>query len=297
MTISDFIQRDLQARLDAGGEPPEKLTLAALAGHYQVSFTPVRAALGRLIARHYLRKAANGRLMVNPRRPAIRSGPPPPEPLPRDLYQTIARDAIRRSLRGEGDFLREEATAAKYGIGRTVIRQLFGRLAGQGLLEHEPRRGWRIRGFDESDMRAYLEVRETLELKALDLARPRLLRSDLQAMLAGNARAGPDARPRLDNQLHRYLVEKSDNFYIQDFFARHGVYYTTLFDHAALEASVVAEMARQHREILRSLISRDWPRARRALSAHIRAQQPIVSRLMRQWAAERNGQARRASKP
>jgi DNA-binding GntR family transcriptional regulator len=175
--------------------------------------------------------------------------------------------------------VREEATALRYGLGRTAIRQALARLAGRGLVVHVPRCGWRVRPFDLADLEEYLEVREVLELKALDLARPHLVTADLRRMLLGNApRAGRKAR--LDNNLHRYLVDKAGNAYISDFFNRHGAYYTTIFDFAAPETRVVVEMARQHRSILRALIDRDWPRARQALSQHIRGQRPIVKELM-----------------
>jgi len=42
----------------------------------------------------------------------------------------------------------------------------------------------------------------------------------------------------------------------------------------------VARMARQHRNILRALIARDWTQARKALSEHIRSQQEVVGSLM-----------------
>ncbi len=175
--------------------------------------------------------------------------------------------------------MREQATARRLALGRTAVRHAFGRLAGKGLLEHVPRCGWRVRTFDAADLEAYLEAREALELKALDLARPRLVNEDLQRMLRGNSPAA-GRRGRLDNRLHAYLVEKARNRYLADFFERHGLYYTTLLDHAAPAAQVVAEMARQHRAILRALLAQDWPRARRRLRHHIRAQRPIIELLL-----------------
>ena len=282
-TIRQYIRGDLAGRLRGGAELPAALTIPALARHYGVSFTPVRAALQDLIAEGVLLKRDNGRLAVNPR-PSRRgaggfngSAPLPPR-RSAELEEALAADVIGRSLRGETDYLREEATARRFGVGRTAIRQALGRLAGRGLVVHVPRCGWRVRPFDVADLTAYLAVREVLELKALDLARPRLVAADLRRMLAGNA---PDGRgPRLDNDLHRYLVERSGNAYLRDFFDRHGRYYTTLFDFAAPEAGIVTAMARQHRAILRALLARDWPRARRALARHIRAQEPIVRALL-----------------
>jgi DNA-binding GntR family transcriptional regulator len=285
-TISDYIRRDLSSRLGTEAGPPADLTLHALARHYGVSLTPVRQALGHLIAEGVLLKQGNGRVRVNPGRAHLRGARPiPPAPAPprraAELEEALAAELIGRSLRGEAAYLREEATARRLGVGRTAVRQVFGRLAGRGLLVHVPRCGWRVRPFDEADLASYLEVREALELKALDLARPNLAAADLRRMLAGNAPGGRGRGPRLDNGLHAYLVAKAGNAYIRDVFDRHGAYFTTLFDFAAPETDIVAEMARQHRAILRALLDADWPRARRALAHHIRAQRPIVRALLR----------------
>jgi DNA-binding GntR family transcriptional regulator len=281
-TITDYIQHDLKARLRSGAGLPEKLTLAAIAQHYRVSLTPVRLAVGQLIAERVLRKQANGRMEVNlellQQLPAVdpRSFPERPAGTT-EIEAVLTGELIHLSLRGRAEPLREEATAERFGIGRTVLRQLLNRLAGKGLVEHLPRRGWRVRPFDEDEMCAYLQVRESLELKALELARPHLKNADLQRMLRGNRRG---TTPRLDNALHRYLVDKAGNRYIQEFFDRHGIYYATLFDYAAPETNVVRAMAHQHCTILQALIDRDWQSARRALAHHIRSQRPIVRRLL-----------------
>jgi DNA-binding GntR family transcriptional regulator len=283
-TISDHIKRDLVGRIGSGLAAPSELTLAALARHYGVSFTPVRKALRDMVSEGLLQKGGNGRVGVGPRK--ARTGRATAAEVPHDpvnraveLEAALATEMIARSLRREADYVREEATALRFGLGRTAIRQSLARLAGRGLVVHVPRCGWRVRPFDEADLDAYLEVREVLELKALELARPHLVKADLRRMLLGNAPGG-GRNPRLDNNLHRYLVDKAGNAYITDFFHRHGAYYTTIFDFAAPETRVVVEMARQHRTILRALIDRDWPRARRALAHHIRDQRPIVKELL-----------------
>ena len=273
--MAAYIAEDLKARLHAGRDLPPKLTLDALSRQYGVSFSPVRAAVRELIRGRSLRKHPNGRLEANP------DPPRPARPrrgieAPAARERRVATDVLRRSLKGEAVYLREEAAAARYGIGRTVVRHVFGRLAGSGLLEHVPRKGWRIRPLRTEELDAYLEVRETLELKALDLARPRLERADLERMLANNEKS-------LDNDLHRYLLEKSQNRYIRDFFDRHGAYFTTLFD--TLSAGAVREMAAEHRRVLQALLRQDWTGAREALACHIRHQRPVVRKMMRRLAA------------
>ena len=128
-------------------------------------------------------------------------------------------------------------------------------------------------------MRAYLDVRVTLELKALDLARPRIAKDEVRRMLAGNTPEGGSGAPRLDNQLHQYFIEKSGNRYLRDFFRQYGGYYTALFDYATLGAEVVADMAAQHREILGHVLAGHWAKARAELAHHIRAQEPVLRRM------------------
>jgi DNA-binding GntR family transcriptional regulator len=295
-TISQYIERDLAGRIGTNQDLPAQLTLHSLSRHYGVSPTPVREAIRRLLADGVLVRQGNGRLDVNRAGRGFGGGvchgdageqKPPRRAL--DLASDLEAEVIRKSLRGEGDYLREEATAERFGVGRTAIRQAFLQLAGRGLIVHVPRCGWRVRTFDEADMAAYLEVREVLENKALSLARPHLIDADLRRMLAGNA--SRKGGPRLDNSLHRYLVEKSGNDYLRDFFNRHGAYYTSLLDFAAPETHVVAAMARQHRKILRALLAQDWPQARRELARHIRAQRPIVGDLLKRIGRKESGHA------
>ena len=62
MGIVEYIQDDLRNRLVEGRTLPAPLTLRGLAGHYQVSVTPVRAAVEALIGQRHLRRADDGRL-------------------------------------------------------------------------------------------------------------------------------------------------------------------------------------------------------------------------------------------
>jgi DNA-binding GntR family transcriptional regulator len=173
--------------------------------------------------------------------------------------------------------LREETTAEKYGISRSSIRQIFHRLAGRGILEHLPRRGWQLRPFRQADLDAFIDMRVMLELKAMELAWPRLVDEELQAMLELNrmpANAGD--RPESDNSLHAYLIEKSRNSYIADFFDRHGKYYDALFEWENLDRDAQVQEVLHHRKILEALLRRDRPAAEQALADHIRNNHPVL---------------------
>jgi DNA-binding GntR family transcriptional regulator len=284
-TITDFITLDLMSRIQSGQAPPAKLALTHLAEHYRVSITPVRLAVNVLLKNGYLIKQKNGRLRINPAKvssskPSTPSASLSPELSSQDWETQLIEEILTLSLRGKAVYLREEAVAKRYEVGRTIVRQVFTRLAGKGLLRHIPRCGWCVCTFDERDMCDYLVAREALELTALELAQPHLVPADLETMLQGNLPGRLQRSARLDNRLHQYLIEKSGNAYIRDFFDRHGLYYTFLFDFAAPEAHVMDEMAVQHRAILSALLAQDWVQARIALSHHIRSQRPVVKQLM-----------------
>ncbi|WP_437204014.1 GntR family transcriptional regulator [Planctomicrobium sp. SH664] len=298
MTIVEHIKVDLRDRIHSGRPLPQKMTLESLANLYQVSVTPVRAALRELIAEGLLIKGDNRRLTpakVTKRTTHSDSNPRPvipPDPNVALLGQ-VTKDLVLISLEGKPVYIREKETAEKYQVTRSALRNILHRLTGSGLLEHLPRRGWVIRPFRQEDMWAFLEVREMLELKALDLSRPHLRDEDLQMILDGNQLpASEEVEPLVDNTLHAYLIDKAGNPYIRDFFERHGRYYEILFEWEAGDRTASVEAIHHHREILEALLLRDWKSAKRALSHHIRSNHPVLVRV-----AHRHGSFSNAESP
>ena len=282
MSIATYIKDDLAAQLNSGRQLPIELTLDSLAGYYNVSFTPVRTAIGELIDEGLLEKGPNRRLKTtDSRRNRSRSRQPKPPDPPRDPYEVVSRDLVQLSLRGDAAYLREEATAEKYAISRSVMRNILHRLAGEGMLDHIPRRGWRLRPFRQDDLQAFIEVREVLELKALELARPKLDVAELQRMLDLNVPPAPSGvSPGVDESLHEYLISTAGNAYIKDFFDRQGRYYRLLFEWEDHDGTVAIETMRQHHNILTALLQKNWSRARKALSHHILDNHPILSQIV-----------------
>lgn len=198
----------------------------------------------------------------------------------RDSYALISSDLIDLSLKGEAIYLREEATAERYGLSRSAVRNIFHRLAGSGMLEHLPRRGWRLRVFCQEDLDAFSEAREVLELKALELAIPQLVKSDLQKMLDHNLLpSSKQDEPMIDNSLHAYFIDKAGNFYIKDFFERHGSYFSMIFKKEAKDRNAALEATNDHREILSALLNQQWQVAHKALSRHIRFNHPVLTKI------------------
>jgi DNA-binding GntR family transcriptional regulator len=273
MTLAIFIRNDLRSRIVKGQPMPSALTLAALSEHYGVSFTPVRQALAQLVEDGDLLRQGNGPLSVNADKVGCGEEP---EPLaaPPDYERLLSEVVFRAALTGDASFLREEAMAERFNTSRTMIRGVFGKLTTTGLIEHVPRRGWRVVPFREEDMSDWLDVRELLELKALEWAKDRLEPEKLHALIVANSDG------RIDNDLHHYFIERSNNRYLREMIRTHGDYFMAIFELAAPAADVVTQVAREHREILEHVLAGRHEAAKQALSAHIRGQQPIVEGLL-----------------
>lgn len=280
MTISQQIEAELQGLASRGQRPAYRLTLTAIAERFGVSLQPVRTAVDALLQGGWLLRDACRHLVLNPeKRGCDVAYEVCASESRQDVETELTEIVIRSSLRGESVFLREEESAELLGVGRTVIRSILGRLSGRGLVEHVPRCGWRVRPFSKARMSEYIEVRELLEIRALELSADRLDPKQLERLIQRNSPTG-SGRVGMDNSLHAYWIERSNNRYIAEFFSLHGQYYSTLFDYATLESSVLAEMATQHREILQALLEGKLRAAKQYLRQHIRSQRPNVINLM-----------------
>ena len=282
MSISAYIKEDVIAGIFSGRIAPGALTLDELSQRYQVSATPVRAAVRELVKEGILQRDANRRLVVRDDC-TLRFVAPPEQP--KDYHQLVSDDLVKQSLRGEPVLVREETMAEKYGISRSTIRQIFNRLAGDGVLKHLPRRGWQLRPFREADLDAYIEMREILELKALALAWPRLVDEDIQRMIdLHHMPTSDDDAPLSDNSLHGYLITKANNRYVADFFERHGKFFTVLFDWEMVDRQAAIQTVREHLAILQALLCRDRAAAEPAMIEHIRNNHTMLRNLVRSHA-------------
>jgi DNA-binding GntR family transcriptional regulator len=271
-TWSLYIKDDMRARIGMGEPLPCRLTLHSIAKHYDVSLTPVRQAIVDLIEEGYIRKKDNGRLAIGKALAGtwteddIRERPKPPK----DNFEEIREGVVLACLKGEPIFLREEDTAARYGISGTAIRQIFSRLAGTGIIEHVPRRGWRVRPFRKEQLEQFTQVRKVLELEALRLAWHKLEDPFLQEIRDGNILPrSEDEDPIVDDRVHGYLIEKSGNQYIADFMEQHSKFFGVFFVWEGGDRKSAIENIYQHWALLDALLARDRRAARKALSEHL----------------------------
>lgn len=284
MKLASRIADDLEAQL-AENSIPFPLTIDGISNHYGVSYTPIREALSGLIENGLLRKKSNGRLEAVARRTKKKTKVSAfHQELVEDPVTLITEELVKVSLSGKETFIREQATALKHGLTRSALREVLQRLAGEGLILHIPRRGWLVKPFRQEDLQAFLEVREAMELKALELARSKLTSSEAKVKLrqiksSNKIYQNGKVRVIIDNSLHQYLIELAANPYIDDFFQRHGKYYSILFKWEGGDEQAGIQAVRQHHAIVDALLKEDWKVAAKELSVHLHTNHPVLQEI------------------
>jgi DNA-binding GntR family transcriptional regulator len=285
MSLVTRIKNEIGSSLEKSEDLQIPLTVQGLSEHYGVSYTPVREAIGELIEVGLIRKKSNGRLeAITPKKRSKKSNFQTQEEPEKKPVENITKELVEISLGGEECFVREEATASKHGLTRSTLRQILQRLAGEGLLEHVPRRGWRVKPFRQEDMDAFIEVREVMELKALDLAKTKLGSPESQRKLRqikenNQLAKGKKGQAKIDNTLHAYLIDLAANPYINDFFNRHGRYFTILFNWEGENEKAAVQAVTQHHEIIDALLAQNWSLAKKRLSHHLHSNHPVLRNL------------------
>src|SRR4051794_35081703 len=143
-------------------------------------------------------------------------------PLDRDLLRdrgyAALREAIVDGTLAPGERLRDPELCAWLGLSRTPVREALGRLEQDGLVETAPQRFTRVAPLDRRAARDAFPVVATLHALAAELAVPRLVGDDLEAMVAANERfaraleAGDvDAALAADDRFHAVFLVASAN--------------------------------------------------------------------------------------
>jgi DNA-binding GntR family transcriptional regulator len=277
-SLVEYISGDLRRGIINGELAPEDLTISELVARYRVSATPIRSAIMSLVDEGLLCRQPNRRIFIDSKiRSTVGQSEIVTAPLTLDEWDSVLmKQVMTASLSKKPVYLREEAIASRFDVGRSIVRQVFSRFAGARLIEHVPRKGWLVWPLKHENMLAYLVVREMFEEKALELAWSSLVRKDLELMLEKTK-----TESELGDDIHKYILKKSGNRYIIDFFQQYiAIYFNALFYYAAPETSVVAEMRNQHCEIISQILDQNRENAASLLRQHIRAQGPILMELL-----------------
>jgi DNA-binding GntR family transcriptional regulator len=225
----------------------------AIAEAFRVSRAPVQMALRRLHraghvqrfeGRGYVVLAAAGTPLVPIRSSLSLSGldvsilPRTPQDNSRAGWTRVAADTQRTIEAAEpfGRFrLSESRMASHFGVSRTVVRDVLGRLHERGIITKDERSHWLVGPLTDASLREMYEARIILEPAALRQAAGRLDRATLAAMLervemarTQLPRVDPTLMEQIDQDLHVDCVQHIGNRHLIDLIQR---------SHASLKAS------------------------------------------------------------
>ena len=102
-------------------------------------------------------------------------------PLKQRVYQEL-KAKIERGELAQGEKIGELAVSEAMGVSRTPVREALIQLEADGYLEGVPRRGFRVRSFDEQSAREVFEMLGPLDGRAALLAVPHMTEADFANM-------------------------------------------------------------------------------------------------------------------
>lgn len=202
--------------------------------------------------------------------------------LAQDVTETL-RDWILHGQIQPGERLEEIPLAEKLGVSRTPVRAALGTLANEGLVDHQPKRGYLVRGFDMEAIAAAYDVRAVLEGLACRNAATRGLTEAqsqrLQDALAEGDRilARGELRPedhapyqQMNVTIHDTLLQASGNPWVNRF-AEQAQNIPFASDRIILwdDHPIILRSHGDHHRIIEAVIARDAVRAEELMREHV----------------------------
>jgi DNA-binding GntR family transcriptional regulator len=133
------------------------------------------------------------------------------------VYEAV-RERILGGRYARGGFIREHEVAEGMGTSHTPVREAFGRLASEGLLERIPHRGYRIPEQSTTDFLELVPVLSWVEQLAVRLSLPHLtpddeghLRQLNQQIMEAAVRDDAVEIVRTNARFHRVLASRCGN--------------------------------------------------------------------------------------
>jgi len=206
------------------------------------------------------------------------------------------RDGVREHRYAPGQRLIEADLVKRLGVGRGTVRDALRRLAGDGIVRVEHRKGAIVRFLSRNEFISLIQVREVLEGLAARLAAEnankrrylaelqRLQRETNNVRRAGNA--GIVEFMDHNDRFHNLIVEMAGDPYLGTAIRQsHGPLFRLQFHFLIDEAST--DRARiAHDQIVRAILASDGDKAERAMRSHIHGSIALVKsapdRLFRQ---------------
>jgi DNA-binding GntR family transcriptional regulator len=204
------------------------------------------------------------------------------------LYDRLYEDILAGRLR-PGETLSETRLAEQHGISRTPVREVFQRLAADGLIRVVPQIGTFVAPINLTAVADSQFIREALECHAVRRAAERVTAAQargLQRQLADQARrieAGDQfgffAR---DETMHRTIASIAGHASVWELIASVKAQLDRVRHLSLEDADWLAMIFRQHEEIVAHITARDPAGAEHAMQLHLRTAFAAIDRIATQ---------------
>jgi len=205
------------------------------------------------------------------------------------VYKALRRAIIEQALR-PGMKLPEDSIGEQLGVSRTLVREAFGRLAVEGLVELKPNRGASVAYPTLEEARDVFDVRRSLERLVAETLAGRLtpaqiteLEHHVRQEEAAHGQDGPESI-RLSGDFHIRLAEMTGNVlllrYIQELSSRCSLVLAIYGRPHSSECAVS-----EHRQLIEALKRGDAKQAAELMDHHLQA---VVTRALLTPRAERD---------
>lgn len=267
---------------------PTEVRMAEIA---ESSRTAVRSALAHL-ADHGLIAGMKERRLLRKPRPADYFDVAELHSATEQLQQVLMERIYERDLPPGAEFTEVELARAA-GVSTIAVREFLIGFSRNGLIEKNPRGGWRLCAFDTAYAQELGEVREMFELKAIErlaalapddpaFARLRELLARHEA-LESEAAAAHAEFPALDREFHGFLIGLLHNRFAENLNDAVSMVYHYHYQWDKRDEIPRNQYALQeHLAILRALAAGDIPAALAAMRTHLHSARTTMLSSLRQ---------------
>jgi DNA-binding GntR family transcriptional regulator len=202
------------------------------------------------------------------------------------IYRELERQILIGILRPR-ERLIEAELCRKLGVSRPLLREVFRRLEGVGLVSLTPNRGALVRDFSETEIEQIYFVRSVMETAASSLIIERVTSKDLVEIRALNqdfeeAFHAADVPGLISSNLlfHRRIWEISDNPFLVRFLQVSQLHTDQLRFVIWLDKERAEKSVKEHREMLSALAAKDRARYRKVVDSHLEGGKAAYRRIL-----------------
>jgi GntR family carbon starvation induced transcriptional regulator len=195
-----------------------------------------------------------------------------------DCYRRVRADIVMGRLK-PGHRLKLDVLKEGYGVSVTTLREILNRLTAEGIVVAEGKRGFEVAPVSVGNLQELAELRLLIELHALERS---FARADVEwegrvvsahhklastEKLMDSNIGEAEQWKRYDSEFHQALISNCGSSTLMEI---HAAVFDKYFRYQMLAMKYRGEEpARQHRDLLKCALDRDYARAKQVLTAHI----------------------------